>query len=72
LTGLDLKREWVSSSDDRTRDTPDADHVAADGQVVGMREPFIVSGEELMFPGDPSGSASNTVMCRCGLIFLYD
>lgn len=74
LTGLDLKKEWVSSMDDRTRETPpDAfDHAAADGQVVGMREPFIVSGEELMYPGDPAGSAGNTIMCRCGVAYLYD
>jgi len=72
LTGLQMRREWVASMDDRTRDEPDADHVAADGQVVGMREPFIVSGEELMFPGDPSGSPENTIMCRCAVVFIYD
>jgi hypothetical protein len=72
LTGLDMKREWVSALDARTRDEPDADHVDADGQVVGMKEPFIVSGESLMFPGDPAGSAANTIMCRCAVVFLYD
>lgn len=72
LTGLDMKREWVSASDDRTRDTSEADHVDADGQVVGMKEPFIVSGEKLMFPGDPSGSASNIINCRCSVVFVYD
>lgn len=72
LTGLDMKREWVSSMDDRTRDTGDADHVAADGQVVGMKEPFQVSGEALMFPGDPSGSAANVINCRCSVVFIYD
>jgi hypothetical protein len=72
LTGLDMKREWVSSMDDRTRDEAGADHVSADGQIVGMKEPFIVSGEKLMFPGDPAGSAKNTVMCRCQVVFIYD
>ena len=72
LTGLDMKREWVSSMDDRTRDESGANHVAADGQVVGMKEPFIVSGERLMFPGDPAGSAANTIMCRCQVVFIYD
>ena len=72
LTGLDMKREWVSASDDRTRDEPEADHRDADGQVVGMKEPFVVSGEKLMFPGDPSGSAANIINCRCSVVFIYD
>ena len=72
LTGLDMKREWVSASDERTRDTSEADHVEANGQIVGMQEPFTVSGEKLMFPGDPSGSASNIINCRCSVVFLYD
>jgi uncharacterized protein with gpF-like domain len=72
LTGIDMKREWVSSMDDRTRDEAGANHVRADGQVVGMNEPFTVSGEKLMFPGDPAGSAENTIMCRCQVVFLYD
>lgn len=72
LTGLPMMREWVSAMDDRTRDTDESDHVDADGQVVGMREPFIVSGEELMFPGDPNGSAGNVINCRCQCIYLYD
>ena len=72
LTGLQMQREWVSAMDDRTRDTAGADHVDADGQVVGMREPFIVSGEELMFPGDPSGSAGNVIMCRCSVAYVFD
>jgi hypothetical protein len=72
LTGIDMKREWVSAMDGRTRDTADANHKAADGQIRGMKEPFIVSGERLMYPGDPAGSASNTIMCRCSIAYLYD
>jgi uncharacterized protein with gpF-like domain len=58
--------------DERTRDEAGANHVAADGQIVGMNEPFTVSGEKLMFPGDPAGSAKNTIMCRCQVVFIYD
>lgn len=72
LTEIDMKREWVSSMDDRTRDESGANHVKADGQIVGMKEPFIVSGERLRFPGDPAGSAANTIMCRCQVVFIYD
>lgn len=32
---------------------------------VPLDEPFIVAGEELMHPGDPSGSAGNVINCRC-------
>jgi uncharacterized protein with gpF-like domain len=62
-TGLQLRKEWISASDDRTRD----DHRAADGQIVGMDEPFIVGGERLMYPGDPRGSAEQVVNCRCAM-----
>lgn len=55
------KHEWLATNDDRTRD----DHADADGQVQPIREPFIVGGEELMYPGDPSGSPENTIQCRC-------
>lgn len=57
----DAKREWIAASDERTRD----DHNAADGQVVGVNEPFDVGGEALMYPGDPSGSPEQIVNCRC-------
>lgn len=65
-TGLRLLREWVSAEDSRTRSS----HVAADGQKVGMDEPFIVGGASLMRPGDPAGPASETIRCRC--IVTYD
>jgi len=59
--GVQMERVWVSALDGRTRD----DHADADGQTVAIGEPFIVGGEELMYPGDPSGSAENTINCRC-------
>lgn len=40
-------------------------HVSADGQTVNTNEPFYVDGEELDYPGDPSGSAANIINCRC-------
>lgn len=62
------KKEWLSTKDGRTRgnDPKDEfDHVEADGQVVGMDEPFIVSGESLQYPGDPAASLGNFINCRC-------
>jgi len=56
-----IQRVWRDSSDGRVRDS----HVAVDGTVVGMDEPFIVGGAPLMFPGDPSGPPGEIIGCRC-------
>ena len=61
--GADMQKEWISASDERTR----AAHREANGQIVDFNKPFIVKGEELMRPGDPRGSASNVVNCRCSV-----
>ena len=66
MTGLKLKKEWISTFDDRSR----ADHEAADGQVVAKDDPFNVGGEPLQYPADASGSARNTINCRCTLAFI--
>ena len=67
ITGL--RREWLATFDNRVR----ASHALAGTQYVDggtpgpipLGEPFIVGGEELMYPGDPNGSAGNTILCRC-------
>jgi uncharacterized protein with gpF-like domain len=68
------RKQWLSTRDDRTRQPPGSefDHAAADGQEVGLEEPFNVSGESLMFPGDTSmgASAGNTIQCRCTLTYI--
>lgn len=58
------KHEWLATDDPVTRET----HWAADGQVVGINESFIVGGEPLMYPGDPNGSPEETINCRCTLL----
>jgi len=63
-TGLTLVKEWVAAEDERTR----PEHADANGQTVAMDEPFMVGGEQLMYPGDSSGSAWNTINCRCSSI----
>jgi hypothetical protein len=64
-TNLDLDKIWIATSDDRTRDA----HRAADGQRIDIRGTFIVDGEELQYPGDPAGSASNVIQCRCAVFY---
>jgi SPP1 gp7 family putative phage head morphogenesis protein len=58
------EKEWLATSDSDTRDA----HYAANGQVVKIDEPFMVGGESLMYPGDPSGSAGNVIQCRCTIL----
>lgn len=40
-------------------------HQEAHGQVVGVDEAFSVGGEDLMYPGDQSGSPENVINCQC-------
>lgn len=67
-TGLDVRKEWVSAEDERTR----VAHSEANGQIVPIDQPFLVDGEQLMFPGDPAGSGSNIINCRCAVSHIVD
>jgi hypothetical protein len=64
--GEGMERMWLSTIDSRTRPS----HVLADGQRVGLTDPFIVGGFPLMFPGDPSGPAGEVIQCRCTTLLL--
>ena len=52
---------WVSAGDEQTR----VAHVEAEGQEVDLNQAYIVSGESLLYPGDPNGSPGNIINCRC-------
>lgn len=56
-----LMKRWDAREDRRTR----LFHKEADGQTVAVSQPFIVGLEPLMAPGDPAGSPSNVINCRC-------
>jgi hypothetical protein len=56
-----MNKRWVARDDSHTRIA----HDKADGQIVPINQPFIVNMEALMMPGDPSGSPSNVINCRC-------
>ena len=70
-SGVEQKKVWVSTMDSKIRTSPpgDFDHAQMNDVSAEMEDPFIVSGEELMYPGDPAGSAGNVINCRCGIIF---
>jgi uncharacterized protein with gpF-like domain len=57
-------KQWISTEDNRTRPT----HQAADQQRTLLREPFVVGGARLLFPGDPVGPAAEVINCRCSLL----
>lgn len=65
-TDDELERLWLATKDFRTRRA----HKDADLQHRGLGEPFDVGGESLMFPGDPTGSASNVINCRCTTLLV--
>lgn len=81
-TRLPLRKEWLAAQDDRTRSIEARDpdqfgHLQADGQKVGMDEPFLIPRlgggvEPLMYPGDPSASPGNVVNCRCVTGYIVD
>jgi len=65
-TGVDLEKVWITSLDGLEREG----HAEADGQTVELNDSFIVNGERLQYPGDPNGSASNVINCRCVEAFI--
>lgn len=69
---LVLDKEWISAHDNRVRRPPKSrfDHVHMDGIIVDGQTPFLVSGEQLMYPGDPNGSAGNVIQCRCAVAYI--
>jgi uncharacterized protein with gpF-like domain len=74
-TGVEFEREWSTAGDERVRPSRGSknrrfNHRAADGQKRKQNEPFDVTNEKLMYPGDPTGSGGNIIQCRC--IVLYN
>lgn len=61
-----LKKVWVSAADERVR----SGHADAMGQTVDSESPFTVSGEKLMYPRAPGGSAGNVINCRCDMLMI--
>lgn len=54
-------KQWLTQGDSKVRIA----HREAKGQTVLIDDSFSVDGESLSYPGDPSGSARNTINCRC-------
>lgn len=56
--GLNLKKEWISTIDNRTRKS----HRRLMGKKVGLDDKF---SNGLRYPGDPEGKATEVINCRC-------
>jgi hypothetical protein len=56
-----LQKMWQHG----TSKVPRLTHLAAEGQVRDVNEPFMVGGEALMYPRDMAGSPGNTINCSC-------
>ena len=63
--GVKVKKRWVATLDDRTRDS----HQALDGDTIDVEERF---ANGLMYPGDPSGAAREVFNCRCKIIQIFE
>ena len=71
--GLPLAEEiemWQTQEDERVR-AGLFNHVVANQQVKENGF-FIVSGEQLAFPGDPNASMGNIAGCRCSAIVVIE
>lgn len=66
--GIKLKKQWISTLDDRTRH----EHRLLDGQIKEVDEPFEVEGEEIMYPGDEAAEPYLVYNCRCTMISKVD
>jgi hypothetical protein len=63
---LEMTKEWISVTDNRTRN----DHRIENGQIVDLKDPFIMSSGVLMqYPGDPKAPANEVINCRCTVAF---
>lgn len=62
--GLDVKKQWVATKDNRTRDSHSYAH-GVGGEIVELHEAF---SNGLFYPGDPNGSLKEICNCRCTII----
>jgi hypothetical protein len=62
----ELLKIWIPIADEKTRES----HAEmANADPIEMNDDFIVGGERLSYPGDPRGSAENTIQCRCVIAY---
>lgn len=67
----DWDKMWLATHDHRTRFTH-TKKGGGDGQRVALVSPFLLGETEapMMYPGDPTGPAHETINCRCSMLLL--
>jgi uncharacterized protein with gpF-like domain len=65
-----LMKRWQARGDRRTRKTHLDTHRNTFREPIPVNQPFEVGNDLLMFPGDPNGSAQETINCRCNLLMV--
>ena len=65
--GIEMKKQWVSSLDSRTRSS----HGNLDGKTIGVDEYFELGGDRALAPGGFS-RAENSINCRCTMISVIE
>jgi hypothetical protein len=62
-----IRRKWITSGDLKVRNSHfQIPLINKDG--VALNEPFKSPLGDIMFPGDPSARAANTINCRCTIV----
>ena len=61
--GIQIEKQWRAIHDDRTRH----EHRILDLEHVPVSEPFVVGGEKIRFPSDPTAAPHLIYNCRCRL-----
>jgi uncharacterized protein with gpF-like domain len=73
-SAIPLRKEWISTIDDRTRTLEDGqfDHLDMNGTIIDLKEKFNVNNEYMDAPGDwkHGASAGNVINCRCTVAFV--
>ena len=64
-TGATVLKEWISSRDDRVRDS----HAAVDGEIRRMPDAF---SNGLLYPNQAGAPAEERCNCRCGCAHLVE
>jgi len=71
-TGATTLKGWLHSGGGRD---PRESHIQAGvdygaGNEIPLDQPFIVGGEQMLYPHDPAASAENTINCGCSQYFV--
>ena len=64
LSKTSATKRWVAVHDERTRSS----HLDLDGVTVPVDVAFSTGTATLMYPGDPTAPASETINCRCVMV----